>query len=142
MAGFLLELVDMVPRMEGTWPSLCECGNSLAKVNGDMFLHGLEYDLDFLTTARPCDTPLGLQPYPQKVVRPPKPTPTTFSGGGWSPRDLQYNFFQRAHLRSCEEEFKAKQQARAALWREIWVLSPACWNTDAYSCQSKLVGIF
>ena len=25
---------------------------------------------------------LGLQPYPQKVVRPPKPTPTSFSGGG------------------------------------------------------------
>ena len=32
------------------------------------------------------DPALGLQPYPQKVVRPPKPTPTTFSGGGWSPR--------------------------------------------------------
>ena len=31
--------------------------------------------------------PIGLQPYPQKVVRPPKPNPTTFSGGGWSPRD-------------------------------------------------------
>ena len=30
---------------------------------------------------------LGLQPYPQKVVRPPKPTLTIFSGGGWSPRD-------------------------------------------------------
>ena len=30
---------------------------------------------------------LGLQPYPQKVVRPPKPTPTIFSGGGWSPRE-------------------------------------------------------
>ena len=29
---------------------------------------------------------LGLQPYPPKVVRPPKPTPTIFSGGGWSPR--------------------------------------------------------
>ena len=26
---------------------------------------------------------LGLQPYPEKVVRPQKPTPTTFSGGGW-----------------------------------------------------------
>ena len=33
---------------------------------------------------------LGLQPYPQKVVRPPKPTPTTFSGGGWSPRVYRY----------------------------------------------------
>ena len=32
------------------------------------------------------DISLGLQPYPQKVVRPPKPTPTIFSGGGWSPR--------------------------------------------------------
>ena len=35
---------------------------------------------------------LGLQPYPQKVVkvvRPPKPTPTTFSGGMWSPRVLK-----------------------------------------------------
>ena len=31
---------------------------------------------------------LGLRPYPQKVVRPPKPTPTIFSGGGWSPRVL------------------------------------------------------
>ena len=30
--------------------------------------------------------PLNLQPYPRKVVRPPKPTPTIFSGGGWSPR--------------------------------------------------------
>ena len=29
---------------------------------------------------------LGLQPYPQEVVRAPKPTPTIFSGGGWSPR--------------------------------------------------------
>ena len=26
-----------------------------------------------------------LQPYPQKVFRPPNPTPTTFSGGSWSP---------------------------------------------------------
>ena len=34
---------------------------------------------------------LGLQPYPQKVVRPPKPTPTTFSGGGWSPRESELN---------------------------------------------------
>ena len=34
-----------------------------------------------------CDSALGLQLYPQKVVRPPKPTPTTFSGGGWSPCD-------------------------------------------------------
>ena len=30
---------------------------------------------------------LGLQPSPQKVVRPPNPTPTISSGGGWSPRD-------------------------------------------------------
>ena len=28
---------------------------------------------------------LGLQLPPEKVVRPPKPTPTTFSGGSWSP---------------------------------------------------------
>ena len=33
---------------------------------------------------------LGLQPYPQKVVSPPKPTPTTLSGGGWSPRVYIY----------------------------------------------------
>ena len=30
---------------------------------------------------------LGLQPPPEKVVRPPKLTLTTFSGGGWRPRD-------------------------------------------------------
>ena len=34
---------------------------------------------------------LGLQPCPQKVVRPPKPTPTIFSGGGWSPRDYTHS---------------------------------------------------
>ena len=38
---------------------------------------------------------LGLQPYPQKVVRPRKPTPTTFSGGGWSPRVLQFRWERR-----------------------------------------------
>ena len=37
---------------------------------------------------------LGLQPYPQKVVRPPKPTPTIFSRGSWSPRvDQKLVFF-------------------------------------------------
>ena len=36
---------------------------------------------------------LGLQPYPQKVVRPPKPTITIFSGGSWSPRGKTPWFF-------------------------------------------------
>lgn len=39
------------------------------------------------------DEALGLQLYPQKVVRqldPPKPTPTTFSGAGWSPRGYSF----------------------------------------------------
>ena len=45
-----------------------------------------------LSTCNPNQhSPNGwLQPYPQKVVRPPKPTPTTFSGGGWSPRELHH----------------------------------------------------
>ena len=42
---------------------------------------------DYVLTLKEIYT-LGFQPYPQKVVRPPKPTPTTFSGGGWSPRDI------------------------------------------------------
>ena len=33
---------------------------------------------------------LGLQPPPEKVVRPPKLTLTTFSGGGWSPRECSF----------------------------------------------------
>ena len=41
---------------------------------------------------------LRLQPPSQKVVRPLKPTPTTFSGGGWSPRELKFILDSYIHM--------------------------------------------
>ena len=66
-------------------------GNTLAHRSGTM-------------KKKRCAIPsLGLQLYPQKVVRPSKPTPTIFSAGGWSPRAYKVFHMEWSHSFNKEE---------------------------------------
>ena len=82
---------------------------------------------------------LGLQPHPQKVVRPPKPTPTTFSGGGWSPRVISSTIGERHAAPECgkSEPWQDKDDVGCPdswlkcpkrAWTSVVALNSACRN--------------
>ena len=61
--------------------TLSQCVSHLAKPTVQLTLAGRWEDHDSFKVVLHLELSLGLQPSPQEVVRPPKPTPTTFSGG-------------------------------------------------------------
>ena len=67
---------------------------------------------------------LGLQPYPQEVVRPPKPTPTILSGGGWSPRDISLHHLKTESRKTPAEP--SRKPRRSFLANRVQELN--CWE--------------